>query len=125
VVIADDHPDVLVALDRMLKPFCDVVAAVSTGSDAVEAVIRLHPDVLVVDLMMPDMNGLNICRRVKEAAPGTDVVIVTAFADEQIETVALREGATAFVAKQHAAATLVRTIQEILANRPEDSATIE
>jgi CheY-like chemotaxis protein len=115
VVLADDHPSVLAAFGRMLQACCDVVASVSNGSDAVEAVTELRPDVLVVDLMLPDMDGLEICRRLKQVAPETAVVIVTAFDDKYIQTIALQEGAASFVAKHWAAETLLPTIHRIVA----------
>jgi DNA-binding NarL/FixJ family response regulator len=117
VVLADDHPSVRDAFARMLRPDCDVVAAVSTGADAVDAVIMHRPDMLVVDLMMPDLDGLEVCRRVKRAVPETDVVIVTAFDDTPVRTVAMQAGAAAFVPKPEAAGTLVKTIHGIFADR--------
>jgi DNA-binding NarL/FixJ family response regulator len=125
VVLADDHPSVLSAFRRMLGACCDVVAAVSTGARAVEDVIRLKPDVLVVDLMMSDLDGLEVCRRVKQAVPATHVVIVTAFDDMPVQNVAMQDGAAAFVAKHEAAETLVKTIQRVVADSEPRSAGIE
>ena len=117
LVIADDHPSVLVAFARMLEPCCDVVASVPNGQEALDAVARLKPDILLVDLMLPDLDGLDVCRRVKQSAPETDVVIVTAFDDGHVEAIAIQDGASAFVPKHSAAATLERTIQRIFAER--------
>src|SRR4051812_42077597 len=103
VVLADDYPPVLAALSRVLQTDCDVVASVPNGCDAVEAVTRLRPDILVADLMMPDIDGLEVCRRVKRVMPEIAVVIITAAADAAIEAAALRAGASAFVPKQMAA----------------------
>jgi NarL family two-component system response regulator LiaR len=116
-VIADDHPTVLVAVARMLQHRCEVLASVSNGQQAVEVVPQLRPDVLVVDLMMPDLNGLEVCRRVKVIAPATAVIIVTAFDDAHLQTVALKEGASAFVPKYAGAATLESTILRIHAEQ--------
>jgi NarL family two-component system response regulator LiaR len=117
VVVADDHPSVRIAFDRLLKSSCDVVANVSKGSDIVDIVLDLRPDVLVVDLMMPDVDGLEVCRRVKQAAPETDVIIVTAFEDSRVRAIALRDGASAFVPKAGAAASLERTIRRVFDER--------
>jgi DNA-binding NarL/FixJ family response regulator len=106
---------VLTAFGRMLQPSCDVVATVPNGCDAVEAVGRLRPDVLVVDLMMPDLDGLEVCRRVKRTAPDTEVVIVTAFDDTHVQSIALESGASAYVPKHSAAGTLERTIHSLFA----------
>src|SRR5688572_7452217 len=90
VVLVDDYASVLEAFRRMLEPSCDVLATVATGGEALDAVKRLRPDILVLDLMLPDTDGLAVCRRVKQAFPKTDVVLVTAFDDDLIEAVAQR-----------------------------------
>jgi DNA-binding NarL/FixJ family response regulator len=117
VVLADDHPNVLNAFGRLLSFSCEVVASVSNGHDAIEAVMTLRPDVLVVDLMMPDLNGLEVCRRVKQAAPETAVVIVTAFDDAEMQNVSLAAGASAFIPKHAVVDVLEHTVQQIFAER--------
>jgi|SoiMetStandDraft_5_1073268.scaffolds.fasta_scaffold26432_2 two-component system response regulator DevR len=120
VVIADDHPSVLVAFARMLEASCEVVASVPNGQDAITAVERFRPDILLVDLMLPDIDGLAVCRTVRQTVPETDVVIVTAFDDALVESTAMQDGASAFVPKHSAAATLEQTIQRIFAKRQRD-----
>jgi DNA-binding NarL/FixJ family response regulator len=117
VVLADDHPSVLIAFGRLLRPSCEVVASVPDGQAAIDAVGALRPDVLVVDLMMPDLDGLEVCRKVKQTTPEIDVVIVTACDDADVETVAMQDGASAFVPKHSAPSTLERTIQQLFADR--------
>jgi DNA-binding NarL/FixJ family response regulator len=117
VVLADDHPSVLAAFVRMLQSSCDVVASVCNGLAAVEAMARLRADVLVVDLIMPDLDGLEVCRRVKRIASEIDVIIVTAFDDSHVQAVALQNGASAYVPKHSAAGTLEDTIHRIFAER--------
>ena len=117
VVLADDHPDVLGAFGRLLGFSCDVVGSVPNGRDAIEAVTTLRPDVLVADLMMPDLNGLEVCRQVKHAAPETAVVIVTAFDDAEMQKVALEAGASAFIPKHAAADALECTVLQIFAEK--------
>jgi DNA-binding NarL/FixJ family response regulator len=121
VVLVDDHPSVLTAFRRMLEPCCDVLASVATGGEAIDAVIRLRPDILVLDLMLPDTDGLAVCRAVKQAVPETDVILVTAFDDRAIEAAALGCGASAFVAKHSAATLLEREIQRLFAERTFES----
>lgn len=113
VVLADDHPDVLIAFCRMLQETCDVVASVPNGALAIQAVEALRPDVLVVDLMMPDMDGLEVCRTVRDVAPDTAVIIVTAFDDAQVRKIALRDGASDFVPKALASDRLADVIQRL------------
>ena len=116
-VIADDHPQVGAAIERLLLSCCEVMAIVSNGGDAVDAIVRLNPDVAIIDLMMPDMNGLEVCRRVKRLVPHTDVVITTAFDDTHVHARAIEVGASAFVPKHRAADELESTIRRILAER--------
>jgi two-component system, NarL family, response regulator LiaR len=117
IVVADDHPSVLVAFVRMLELSCEVVGSVPNGRDALDAVTRLRPDILIVDLMMPDLDGLEICRQVKEHAPDTRVIIVTAFDDGHVRSVAFEKGAAAFVPKHSAAETLESTIQRVFSEK--------
>lgn len=114
VVIADDHPQVRTAFERLLRT-CEVVAAVSNGHDAVEAIARLKPDVAIIDLMMPDIDGLEVCRQVKQLRPETHVVIVTAFDDAHVQAAALEAGASAFVPKYAAPGTLEATVRRVAA----------
>lgn len=117
VLLADDHPLILLGFHKLLKRSCTLIGTASSGTHAIEATLRLRPDVLVVDLMFSDVNGLDVCRRVKQAAPETDVVIVTAFDDMQIRQVALQIGAAAFVAKHSAPGTLAEIIQRVFTGR--------
>jgi DNA-binding NarL/FixJ family response regulator len=112
VVLVDDHQSVLMAFRRLLQSSCEIVDCVGNGNDAINAVKALKPDILVVDLMMPDLDGLEVCRRVKQVAPETHVVIVTAFDDEHVHGIALQVGAAAFVPK-HSGDALEDAIQRI------------
>jgi CheY-like chemotaxis protein len=115
VVLVDDYPDVLAALGRMLQTHCDVVASVSSGAAAIEAVSRLRPDVLVTDLMMPDIDGLEVCRRVKRLVPETAVMIITASDDNAVRAAALDSGAAVFMPKTLVAEQLGRAIEQVFA----------
>jgi two-component system response regulator MprA len=119
VVLADDHADVLAALGRLLQTCCEVVASVPCGIEAVEAVTRFRPDVLVADLMMPDIDGLEVCRRVKRLAPETVVIIITASDDTGIRTAALQNGASVFMSKALVAENLAPAIDRVFAERQE------
>jgi DNA-binding NarL/FixJ family response regulator len=74
--------------------------------------------VLVVDLMMPDLDGLEVCRIVRRTAPETHVIIVTAYDDSEVHSLALQVGAAAFVPKHSAATTLRHTIRRVCADQP-------
>ena len=119
VLLVDDYPDLLVALRRLLHSSCEVVGSVSSGEEAIEAVTRLKPDVIVLDVTLPDTNGLEVCRRIKQAAPETLVVLMTAADDAELQATAFEVGASAFVPKHAAAGILAPTIQQLLAARPD------
>jgi two-component system NarL family response regulator len=99
VLLADDHAGLLTALGRLLAPSCDIVAQVTTGEAVLEAVARLNPDVVVLDVTLADANGLAVCVQVKQAAPRTRVVVLTAADDPLIRMRAFEAGASAFVLK--------------------------
>jgi DNA-binding NarL/FixJ family response regulator len=111
VLLADDHPDLLRALRRLLDSSYAVVGAVQTGAQALEAVGRLAPDVIVIDVSLPDMDGLEICRRVRGIAPHAHVVILTAADDPEVEQRAFALGAFGFVRKYRVGEDLVPAIE--------------
>ena len=111
VLLADDFRGLLVAWRRLLEPSCNVIDTVSSGREAVEAVTRLRPDVIVLDLSMPDLNGLEACRQIKRVVPETKVIFVTAADDPHLQQEAFQVGASAFVSKHSAAGELERVIR--------------
>jgi DNA-binding NarL/FixJ family response regulator len=112
VLLAEDYEALLVALRRLLSPSCEVVGSVADGVAVVDAAMRLRPDVIVLDLNRPTINGLEACRRIKAALPLSKVVVITATDDEAIRTSAFEFGATAFVLKQRIAEELDTIIQQ-------------
>ena len=117
VLLADDSPELLLALRRLLQSRCEVIGSVSTGREAIEAATNLLPDVVVLDFRMRDLNGLDACQHIKRLAPNTSVVLLTATDDEPLRKSALLAGASAFVVKHAAAAELEDTIHRIVATK--------
>jgi DNA-binding NarL/FixJ family response regulator len=117
VLLADDYTELLGTFKRLLAPSCEVVGCVDDGAALFEAMARLQPDVLVVDLFIPPSNGLEICRQIKQVAPETQVIIVSASNDAEISKCALHAGASAFVAKVSAMDDLWPAIQRAMATR--------
>jgi DNA-binding NarL/FixJ family response regulator len=111
VLLADDHDGILAALERLLAPSCDVVGRARDGVAVVDAAIRLRPDVIVLDLNMPAMHGLDACRRIRAEAPETAIVLLTAVDDPAVREKALEAGASAFVRKDRVAVALVPAIR--------------
>ena len=110
VLLADDHAEILAALRRMLVPYCDVVGQVRNGRTLLEAAGTLQPDVIVVDVNMPGVSGLEACRAIKQATPSIRVVMLTASDDAALRRRAFELGASAFVVKYQIADELVPAI---------------
>jgi DNA-binding NarL/FixJ family response regulator len=115
ILLADDYPPMMRALERLLTPAYEVVGKVADGAALVEAALRLQPDLVIVDLHMPNMTGLEACRRITRALPQTRVIVLTAAGDEAIAQSALAHGASAFVAKYRLGDELMPAIEKSLA----------
>ena len=119
VVLADDHHVMRQGLRTLLEhdAHCEVIGEAADGPTAVELVARLAPDVLVVDLMMPGMSGLEVIRQARQLAPNTRYVVLSMHADELYVREALRAGATAYVLKEAQASEFVQAVREAAAGR--------
>jgi len=119
VVLADDHPVVRQGLRGVLEtdPEVSIVAEVGDGLEAVRLVERLQPDVLVLDLMMPGLSGLDVLPIVRQRSPRTRVVIFSAHASEDFVLQALRNGALAYVLKRCESARVLEAVQRAAAGR--------
>jgi DNA-binding NarL/FixJ family response regulator len=117
VLLADDYPPLLVALRRLLGRSCEIVGSVSSGRAAIAAVESVKPDVVVLDLTMPDVSGVDVCREIKRGAPQTDVIVLTAADDPTLRDTVTAAGASGFIAKHSVLLELDRTIQAIWGGR--------
>ncbi|MBI5829703.1 MAG: response regulator transcription factor [Chloroflexi bacterium] len=117
IVLADDHRIVRQGLRALLEAQNDlrVIAETGDGLEAVELVERLRPDVLVVDVMMPGLNGLEVTRQVRQRWPTTKVVVLSMRASKPFVAEALRHGAGAYVLKASGVADLVLAVREVIA----------
>jgi DNA-binding NarL/FixJ family response regulator len=113
VLLADDYVGLLTAWRRLLEPSCDVVGTVRNGRALLDAAMALTPDVVVADLSMPEVGGLEACKQIKQTRPETKVILVTAGGDEWVARAAFRAGASGFVLK-HAADDLLTAIQTVM-----------
>ena len=111
VVAADDHAAYLRATTETLtRAGLDVVGVSTTGQGAIDDVRTYSPDVALVDFRMPGLSGADVARTVRARYPGTRVVILSAYADEEIVQLALAAGATAYVTKDSAPEEIVRAV---------------
>jgi DNA-binding NarL/FixJ family response regulator len=119
IVLADDHPIVRQGLRALLEAERDfqVVGEAGDGLEAVALVERVKPDVLVLDLMMPGLAGLQVARQVRQRSPQTRIVILSMHADEGYVLEALTAGASAYVLKKSTTGDLVKAIRDAIAGR--------
>jgi DNA-binding NarL/FixJ family response regulator len=120
IVVADDHPLMRRGICSLLEsePGWKVVAEASNGREAVEAMTRSKPDVLVIDLAMPELNGLTATREILRALPKTQVVLLTMHNTEQVIREVLESGARGFVLKSDAGQNLVAAVKAVAAGKP-------
>ena len=115
VLVADDHAIVMEGLVSLLKEHhFDVVGAVGDGEKLMESARRLKPDVIVTDLSMPGLTGLDVLVKLKAERSESKVVVLTMHNDAERATAALKAGASAFLLKESAGEELVNAIQQAL-----------
>jgi DNA-binding NarL/FixJ family response regulator len=117
VLLADDHRMLREALARLLEPACDVVGEVADGRALLVAAADLKPDVVVLDIGMPVLNGLDAARQLKRTMPHVKIVILTVSEDADLAAEAIRAGAASYLLKNSAAAELVQAIEEAMHGR--------
>jgi DNA-binding NarL/FixJ family response regulator len=118
VLLADDYPAMVKAIGRLLARDCDVVGSVVDGSLLMAAVESLHPDVVVLDLSLPNTDGLDACRQLTHAYPTIKVIVFTARLDPTLKNRSVAAGASAFVSKMSRVDDLLSTITRLCADAP-------
>jgi two-component system, NarL family, response regulator DegU len=124
VVVADDHHAMLDTLVRLLSSDFDVVSAVTDGLAVVTAATQLAPDLLVLDIAMPRLNGIAAAVRVKESGSTAKVVFVTNLHDREFVRESLALGDVGFVVKDRLVADLLPAIRTVLAGQSFVSPTV-
>lgn len=119
IVLADDHHIVRQGLRALLEsePNFRLVGETGDGLEAVRMVEKLQPQVLITDVMMPGLNGLEVTRQVHKAAPHTRVIILSMHANDAYVVEALKNGAVGYVLKDSQASDLVKAVKEVAAGR--------
>jgi DNA-binding NarL/FixJ family response regulator len=117
VLIADDHPILVDGLVKLLAGPFDVVGTVADGRLLVEAARQLRPDVIVTDISMPGLSGLDALEQLKKLGIGSRVIVLTVHSEADIATTAVRAGASGFLLKHSAGEELVAAIHEVLNGR--------
>jgi DNA-binding NarL/FixJ family response regulator len=114
IILADDHMLLLDAIKNLLEPEFEVVGTFNNGHALVEAAPGLNPDVIVLDIGMPMMNGLNAGQRLKHVMPSIKLIYLTMNQDPDLTAEAFRLGASGYLIKNSAASELVHAIREVL-----------
>jgi DNA-binding NarL/FixJ family response regulator len=115
VLLADNHPPLLAAVRRLLAPDFDVVGEATDGAEAVRLASTLQPDVMVIDLAMPRMGGIEAIRQVSRARSSPAIVALTVLSDPAVLAAALEAGARGYVLKSQAGIELIPAIRAALA----------
>jgi len=114
VLLADDHALIRQGLKAFLeKQGFQVVCEASDGQEALRSTEKIQPDVAIIDISMPILNGVDTARELKKSAPKTKVILLTQHDEDQYVTEALRAGVKGYVLKRQAAEDLVHAIQEV------------
>lgn len=117
VLLADDHTLVLEGLKKLLEAEVDLVGTVTDGRALIEAARQLKPDVILLDISMPLLNGVEAARRLRKTVPGAKLIFVTMHADPTYVAEALRVGASGYVLKHSAVSELVHAIHQVVRGR--------
>ena len=112
VLLADDYPGMVKAVSRLLALDCEIVGTVADGRALLETAHRLQPDVIVLDVHLPNVHSLEACREIRRASPEMKVIMFTAGADPNVGQAFLDAGASAFVSKE-ASMELLSTIKRL------------
>jgi DNA-binding NarL/FixJ family response regulator len=110
VILADDHKLVAEALHNLMASHFEVVATVINGRDLLESATSLKPDLIVIDVAMPLLNGLEAARQLKEKMPGVKLVFLTMNEDPELAVEAMKAGASGYVLKKSAASELLQAM---------------
>jgi DNA-binding NarL/FixJ family response regulator len=114
VLLADDHQMLADALKSVIEPRCEVVGIVNDGRALLEAAAKLQPDIVVLDIGMPQLNGLDAGRLLKHSLPNAKLIFMTMLIDPYLVGESFRAGASAFLLKEAAASELTQAIDQVL-----------
>jgi DNA-binding NarL/FixJ family response regulator len=114
LMLADDHQLLLEAFRKLLEPHFDVVGTATDGVALLEGAQTLRPDVVVIDLAMPVLNGLDAARKLKQTLPEVKLIFLTMNEDPDFAVQAMREGASGYLLKKSGAAELVQAIYAVI-----------
>ncbi len=120
IVVVDDAPDYRLLLRSVLASMAETLAIVgeaADGEEALELVRRERPDIVITDLVMPRLNGVELTARIRKELPDTKIILMTSYTEDAYRLAASDSGADAFVSKQAIAGSLPPAIRDVIARR--------
>ena len=117
VLLADDHTMLLEAFKRLLEPQCEIVGTAGDGRALLELAAKTQPDVIVLDIAMPRLNGIDACAQLRRRMPSVRLVFLTVNEDPDIAAEAIRLGASGYLLKNSASTELFTAIEHALAGK--------
>lgn len=114
VLLADDHTFVLEGFKKLLEDHCQLVGAVEDGRTLIETTLNLQPDLVILDISMPRLNGIEAAKKLKKQVPGVKLIFVTMHADMAYIDAAFRAGASGYLLKRSAATELMQAVQSVM-----------
>jgi two-component system, NarL family, response regulator LiaR len=126
ILIADDHGVVREGLRALIatEPGMELIGEAENGDQAVALAQKLRPDILLLDMVMPGMNGLEVIELVKRNLPGMRIVVLTSFSEDDLVFPAIKSGADGYLLKNTAPRALLQAIREVHAGNPSMSPTV-
>jgi len=120
IIVVDDHAVVRRGVRALLESHdgWQVVAEAATGREALDAINRYHPDIVVMDLSLPELNGLEATRQIAQAAPQTEIVVLTMHHSEELARQVLKAGARGYILKSDADQNLITAVDALRQHKP-------
>jgi DNA-binding NarL/FixJ family response regulator len=120
IVVADDDPQYREIVRYLLAAASDtvtIVAEAEDGEDALEIVLRVRPDIVITDLIMPRLNGVQLTSRIRQELPDTKVILISSYTEDAYRLMVSDSGADVFISKQVIATTLLPAIRDLIRRR--------
>lgn len=117
VLLADDHPDIREAVAALLNPEFDIVGSVTNGRDGLAAVLSLKPDILITDISMPILDGIQLAFQLRDLGCTTKIIFLTVHSDRDYLEAAFSAGVVGYVLKSNIVTDLLSAIQAALEGR--------
>ncbi|HMS86455.1 MAG TPA: response regulator transcription factor [Nitrospira sp.] len=117
VILADDHTFVLEGFKKLLEMHCELVASVEDGRALIDATVKLKPDLVILDISMPKLNGIEAAKKLKKQVPAVKLIFVTMHAEMAYVDAAFRIGASGYLLKRSATTELMQAVESVMSDK--------